>query len=122
MKLPFFGVAILAFLLSAIAVYAYNNKNRFIDLLLAASAAFIFGLSMLLAGFVGAVRFVLMLRILSELLIVAAAVFLGIRLFDGLMVRIKGAMKSDKDSANDHNSTDKDANDSNENNDEKKVI
>jgi hypothetical protein len=122
MKIPFFGVAVLAFLLSAIAVYAYNNKNRFIDLLLAASAAFIFGVSMLLAGIFGAVQFVVMLRLLSELFIVAAAIFLAIRLFDGLMARIRESMKGSKDNANDHNGTDKDENGIDENADDKKIV
>jgi large-conductance mechanosensitive channel len=97
MKIPFFGLAVISFLLGAIAVYAYNNKNRFIDLLLAASAAFVFGFSMLLAGIAGTLRLVLVLRLLSEFLIIVAAVFLGIRLFGNLMARIRETMKNGND-------------------------
>jgi large-conductance mechanosensitive channel len=102
MKIPFLGVAVISFLLGAIAIYAYNNKNRFVDLLLAASAAFVFGVSMLLAGIAGALRLALVLRLLSEFLIIVAAVFLGIRLFSGLMAKIRGATKNGNDNQNEN--------------------
>lgn len=88
MKIAFFGVALVSFLLGAIAIYAYYNRNRYTDILFAAGAAFLFGVGMLLTAFSIALQISNLLKLLSELSIIISAGLLILRLGEDLAKKL----------------------------------
>lgn len=77
------GIALIAYLTGAVAIYAYKNKNRHIDLAIAAVAVLTFGTAMLLSATGQLFAVAHFLTILSSALMVFAVLFLIGRLLSG---------------------------------------
>jgi peptidoglycan/LPS O-acetylase OafA/YrhL len=88
MKITFIGIALVSFLLGAITLYAYYNRNRYSDLVLAAGAAFLFGISMLLTAFSVARQVSSLFKVLSEFLIIITVCLLILRLGENLVKKL----------------------------------
>ncbi|MBE0448097.1 MAG: hypothetical protein IBX64_08375 [Actinobacteria bacterium] len=89
MDLNHLGIALTAYLTGAVLVYAYINRNRYLDLLLASIAVFSFGTSMLLAAFMILPIIALILFRLATILAVAALFLLAIRIISGIYKTLK---------------------------------
>ncbi len=81
--------AVVSYLTGAIAIYAYVNRNRYLDLALATVAIFIFGTSMLLAAFRILPAFTRVLLNLSTAIMAIAILFFFVRLAGGASTAMK---------------------------------
>lgn len=75
--------AIVSYLTGAIAIYAYVNRNRYLDLAIATVAIFIFGTSMLFAAFKILPEATKVLLNLSTAIMAIAILFFFVRLASG---------------------------------------
>ncbi|MCL6472924.1 MAG: hypothetical protein K6T91_08970 [Firmicutes bacterium] len=82
-------VAAISYLTGAVALYAYFNRNRYFDLVLATVAVFIFGTSMLLLGFRIDAGIARTLINLSTVVMVLAILFFIVRLVGGISTVMK---------------------------------
>jgi len=89
------SVAIVAYLTGAITVYAYINRNRYLDLLLASIGLFSFGTSMLLTaiGILPALSFILFRA--ATILIGATVILLAARIIYGVYRAVRRYMGLD---------------------------
>lgn len=77
-----FSVAIISYLTGAVVIYAYLNRNRYIDLLLASVAVFSFGTAMLfnsLAILSSISQFLINISTAFALLAVLLLIYRGVR-------------------------------------------
>ncbi|HZD60818.1 MAG TPA: hypothetical protein VE439_10255 [Anaerolineae bacterium] len=83
------SIAIVSYLTGAVVIYAYINRNRYIDLVLAIVAILSFATAMLLQGFgiLGALTRVL--STIAEGFAAMAMVFLVVRVVGGIYATLK---------------------------------
>ncbi len=88
--------AIVSYLTGAIAIYAYVNRNRYLDLALATIAIFIFGTSMLFAAFRALPGFSRILLNVSTVIMAIAVLFFLVRLASSASAAISRWYKRQK--------------------------
>lgn len=89
MNLNFIGIAVVSYLTGAVMVYAYMNRNRYVDIVLATIATFAFGTSSLLKG-LGVLPFAaLTLSAITQVFGVTAITLLAARIALGAYRAVK---------------------------------
>ncbi|HZD59174.1 MAG TPA: hypothetical protein VE439_01815 [Anaerolineae bacterium] len=94
MDLTHLGIALVAYLTGAVLVYAYVNRNHYLDLLLAIIAAFAYGTSMLLIAFRIIPNITLLLSQFAQTILIVAIAFLAVRIVRGIYVAVKKRLRS----------------------------
>ncbi|MDI6716203.1 MAG: hypothetical protein QME63_04580 [Actinomycetota bacterium] len=92
MDLNRLGLALISYLTGALVVFAYTNRNRYVDLALASIAIFTFGTSMLLNAFGILADLARILLNLSTFFMAFAVLFLLVRLGQGFYYYMKKYM------------------------------
>ncbi|HEY3374449.1 MAG TPA: hypothetical protein VGK02_05230 [Candidatus Aquicultor sp.] len=80
MDINHIGIALASYLTGAVALYAYLNRNRYIDIAIASVAVFVFGTGMLMTGVNILARYSSVLVAASTGIMGIAAVILLVRL------------------------------------------
>ncbi|MHB8840654.1 MAG: hypothetical protein ACYC56_02500 [Candidatus Aquicultor sp.] len=83
------SIALVSYLTGAVAVYAYTNRNRYLDLALASVAIFTFATAMLLRAFSVLTGVAGFLANLSTLLLAIAVLLFMLRITRGLYESIR---------------------------------